>query len=164
MRFRSETWFDPRLEVAQSEIDGRGLFVTEDVDVGETLMVWGGSPYTIAQLSAGEVPAGVSYSEVDDDVILAGPADGLDYFLNHSCDPNSWMGEDLAVIARLHIPARTEVTINYSMVEGEASYRLVGCRCGAADCRGIVTGGDWKLPELRRRYRGHFLPFLERRQ
>ena len=163
MQFRSETWFDPRLEVAQSEIDGRGLFVTDDVEVGETLMIWGGTSYTVEQLVAGEVPAGVSYSEVDDGVLLAGPADGADYFLNHSCDPNVWMGDDLAVIARRPIAAGTEVTIDYALVEGAAGYRLDCCKCGAMECRGIVTGEDWRLPELRQRYRGHFLPFLERR-
>jgi uncharacterized protein len=126
-------------------------------------MIWGGTLYTVGQLLAGEVPAGVSYSEVDDGVLLAGPADGADYFLNHSCDPNVWMGGDLAVVARRPIASGTEVTIDYALVEGEAGYRLDGCRCGAPDCRGVVTGEDWRLPELRERYRGHFLPFLERR-
>ncbi len=50
-------------------------------------MIWGGSVWTRAQLDAGEVPR-CSFSFVDEDVLLAAPADGLDYFVNHSCDPS----------------------------------------------------------------------------
>jgi hypothetical protein len=37
------------------------------------------------------------------------------------------------------------------------------CRCGAANCRKIIRGTDWRLPEVQRVNRGYFSPFVERR-
>jgi hypothetical protein len=109
------------------------------------------------------IPRGVSYSVIEEGLILAAPDGGMDYFLNHGCDPNVWMGDEVTVVARRDIVAGEELLIDYALVQSEPGYRLVDCRCGAVCCRGTVTGDDWRDPVLRRRYRGHFLPFLERR-
>jgi hypothetical protein len=37
------------------------------------------------------------------------------------------------------------------------------CRCSSPLCRGIVTGDDWRRPELVSRYRGHLAPVVARR-
>jgi len=161
--YPARTWFDPRLELRTSPIQGQGLFVTGDVAPDEVLMVWGGTVYSVAQLRAGEVPGGISYSIVDDDVLLAGPEDDLDYYLNHSCDPNVWLADGLRIVARRPIRAGEEITGDYALWESEPEYVLAPCRCGAALCRGRITGQDWTNVELRRRYAGHFLPFLQRR-
>ena len=42
-------------------------------------------------------------------------------------------------------------------------YDQFQCGCGAATCRGKITGEDWRRPELWKRYRGHFTPYLQRR-
>ncbi len=94
--YPERSWFDPRLAVGPSVRHGRGLFVTAPVAAGEALIGWGGTAYTVAQLRAGEVPRGVSYSIVDEDLLLAGPADDLDYFVNHSCDPSVWLASGAA--------------------------------------------------------------------
>ena len=39
----------------------------------------------------------------------------------------------------------------------------VPCACGALDCRGTITGDDWRLPAVRARYAGHFAPFINER-
>ncbi|WP_267900285.1 hypothetical protein [Kribbella turkmenica] len=36
--------------------------------------------------------------------------------------------------------------------------------CGSALCCGVVTGEDWKRPELQARYGGHWIPALLRKQ
>ena len=35
------------------------------------------------------------------------------------------------------------------------------CRCGARRCRRVLTGRDWMIPGLQRRYRGYFSSYLE---
>jgi len=35
------------------------------------------------------------------------------------------------------------------------------CRCGAAACRGVLTGTDWMRPDLRERYSGWFSWWLQ---
>ena len=43
------------------------------------------------------------------------------------------------------------------------TYDEFDCACGALHCRGRISGNDWKLPELQRRYKGYFSPYLQRR-
>ena len=35
--------------------------------------------------------------------------------------------------------------------------------CGTPSCRGLITGGDWKLPELQERYAGFFSSYITRK-
>jgi hypothetical protein len=42
-------------------------------------------------------------------------------------------------------------------------YDEFDCECGAANCRGRISGNDWRRPELWERYAGHFSPYLQRR-
>jgi hypothetical protein len=37
------------------------------------------------------------------------------------------------------------------------------CQCGAVNCRGTITGVDWKKPEIQRKYDGYFSWFIQRR-
>jgi len=160
--YRSETWFDPRLSAGPSHVHNTGLFATDPIEAGETLMIWGGTLYTRAQLDAGEVPP-CSFSFIDDDVLMAAPEDGLDYFVNHSCDPTAWMQDEVTVVARRDIAAGEEITGDYAVWEAGANYVLEPCNCGTNLCRGRITGEDWRRPELQQRYSGHFLPYIERR-
>jgi hypothetical protein len=61
-------------------------------------------------------------------------------FLNHACSPNAaFSGRDL--VARAVIPADAEITIDYNCHESELAEPFA-CRCGGADCVGVVRG--WK--------------------
>lgn len=37
------------------------------------------------------------------------------------------------------------------------------CHCGSPLCRGLITDHDWQLPELQKRYQGHFSPHINDR-
>jgi hypothetical protein len=166
MNYRTETWVDPRLELRSSPIHGRGLFATAPIAAGETVLEWGGTLYTrqqLADIRAGrlKVPT-FSYSFIAEDVLIAAPEDGLDYFVNHSCDPSVWMAGDVTVVALRDIATGDEITGDYAVWEATPDYRMA-CLCGAAGCRGEVTGNDWQRPELQARYRGHFLPYISAR-
>jgi SET domain-containing protein len=161
--FLPETWIDPRVELGESTTHGQGLFANKLIRAGETVIIWGGTPYTEAELRDGKVPRGISYSFIDDGLLLAGPADGLDYYVNHACDPNIWMADQVTVVARRDIQPGEELRGDYAVWESEPEYILTPCACGSSLCRGTVTGNDWQRPELQERYQGHFLPFLNRR-
>jgi uncharacterized protein len=163
MKYPTETWFDDRLEVGPSTVHGQGLHTTASIAQGETLMVWGGIAYAQTDLGTELVPANISYSVVAEGVLLAGPEDGKDYFLNHSCEPNVWMEPELSVVASRAIDAGEELLIDYALVESEDGYLIEACTCVSQQCRGLITGLDWTRAEIQRRYRGHFLPFINAR-
>ena len=39
---------------------------------------------------------------------------------------------------------------------------LLRCHCETYRCRQLVTGDDWRIPQLQRRYAGHWAPAVER--
>jgi uncharacterized protein len=161
--YLSVTWFDPRLALRESPIHGKGLFATDLIRAGEVVMIWGGDVYTRDDLRSGRVPGHTSYSFVTEDLLIAAPGDGLDYFVNHCCDPTVWMRDNVTVIARRDIQPGEEITGDYAVWEGEPNYVLQPCQCGSPMCRGKMTGNDWMLPELQERYEGHFLPYISDR-
>jgi hypothetical protein len=55
-----------------------------------------------------------------------------------------------------------EVTIDYAMVDGDPRDDFE-CLCGSPVCRHTVTGNDWMLPDLQKRYAGYFSPYLKHR-
>jgi SET domain-containing protein len=163
MDYQSEPvtmWFDRRLVMRRSPIHGIGAYATHPIRAGEQLIwVSGGIVYTSEDWRTGKVQLeGEMYNEaqIGDDLFIATPK-ALYYYVNHSCDPNM-----LNHVAWRDIQADEEITTDYAYGEADPNYRLEPCACGSSLCRGRVTGDDWKIPELQRRYRGYFTPHIER--
>jgi hypothetical protein len=84
--------------------------------------------------------------------------------LNHSCDPNVWMSDEVTLIARRDIAAGEELTVDYALFELDESWSGPWrCQCGTPLCRGGFTGREWKDPVLQGRYVGHWHPVIEAR-
>ncbi len=163
MQYRSmpvTMWFDVRLVMRPSPIHGIGVFATHPIQAGTRLMeVSGGVVYTSADWRTGKVLlAAEMYNEgqLDTDLFIATPK-AIDYYVNHSCDPNM-----LSCIAQHDIQEGEEITTDFAYCEASPDYLLEPCACGSALCRGRVTGNDWQIPELQERYQGHFTPYIER--
>lgn len=87
-----------------------------------------------------------------------------DHFLNHGCDANVWMADEVTLVARRLVAAGEELTADYALWELDREWvSPFRCRCGAPECRGVITGRDWEDPELQRRYAAHFHPVLNAR-
>jgi SET domain-containing protein len=170
-------WRDPRIDVKNSSIQGLGMFAKESIQAGDVVIIWGGRIFTAEDISAGKARA-TSISILDDGLYLADevrPAgevghasvaeetDSPDYYLNHSCDPNVWMEDEITLVARCAILPSQELTADYALWEQDPTWKILPCQCGASCCRGKVTGNDWQLPELQQRYQGHFIPYLNKR-
>jgi uncharacterized protein len=41
---------------------------------------------------------------------------------------------------------------------------VMECGCGTAACRGTISGRDWQLPELQRKYGSYFSWYLLHKQ
>jgi hypothetical protein len=54
-----------------------------------------------------------------------------------------------------------EITYDYVLTEADPDWILADkCLCGAKNCRGQVTGNDWKIKELQQQYTNHFFPHV----
>jgi hypothetical protein len=66
-------------------------------------------------------------------------------YLNHSCEPNGGLlirrGQaQIELYALRPLQAGEEVTVDYATFEYETAFMPRHCLCGAASCRGRVTG------------------------
>ncbi len=170
-KYRSTSWYDPRAEVRASPIQGTGVFAKEAILEGEVVVICGGTVMTTAQFQE-YIAIVPSYSamQIGEDehlVELAGSPGTSETGpggMNHSCDSNLWMRDEVTLVARRDIPAGEELTIDYALQSGLPGDVLgEPCRCGSPACRGIITGNDWQLEEVQKRYQGHFSPFLNER-
>ena len=162
-----DVWVDGRLVVRDSGIEGRGLFFTEDVPAGTLVIRMGGrlvSSVELDELIAANISGLAPYVDtitVDDDAHLVLPPGGIVHFGNHSCDPTLWHVGPYELATRRDVRAGDEATMDYGTNSGAAGFEMA-CNCGSVDCRRLVTSRDWQRPELRVRYRGHWVPALQR--
>jgi uncharacterized protein len=79
--------------------------------------------------------------------------------VNHACDPNlGWDGEVL--VALRDVDAGEELLVDYAMSVSDPSWFL-RCHCPSPRCRQMVEGTDWRIPQLQRRYAGHWAPHVQ---
>lgn len=153
----------PKLEIREDKtIEGRGMFAREPIKKGEIITVWGGDVVDRAHFEKLKDHQVRQSAQVEENFYLVSSKPGPGDFINHSCDPNAGLDGQIVVVAMRDIAKGEEVTIDYAMVDGDPKDDFV-CLCGSAICRHTVTGNDWKLPELQKRYAGYFSPFLQHR-
>ncbi len=142
------------------------MFACERINKGEVLVIWGGTLMTEADIKAGRAREH-SIAAIDENCYLAALADedsSPDDFMNHSCDPNVWMNDEVTLVARRDIEAGEELTADYALWEANEDWVMHRkCCCGSRLCRKEITGRDWRLKELQRRYENHFSPFINKR-
>lgn len=162
----STSYLSPKLEArTYPEKGGHGIFVGTAVTQGERLLVWGGDIVTKTQLAALPQPLRAYSIQVEEDLYLAARPDDepepADY-INHSCNPNAGLDGQIVLVALRDIMPGEEICIDYAMCDG-SPYDEFECQCGAANCRGRITGNDWQIPKLQEQYAGFFMPYLQRR-
>lgn len=155
------SWLHPAIEVRDSPIHGRGLFAQEAISEGTVVIEIKGVPIDDAQLRDLTPP----YSSVGlgDGSHLLVQADDPVRFGNHSCDPNLWMDGAVREITRRPIAVGEELTVDYATQTTDRSWTML-CRCGSSLCRLLITGEDWRRPELQLRHGDHWTPELLRRR
>jgi hypothetical protein len=160
------SWFSPKTEKRSSPIQGRGLFAREAISAGEIVAVKGGTIMDSASFAL--VRDAVSPAEVQiEDGFYIAPSNSEEVeanilCLNHSCNPNVGVRGQITLVAMRDIPAGAELTIDYTMTDGDPAERME-CSCGERECRKIITGSDWRLRELQRRYAGYFSRYIHDR-
>ena len=153
----------PKTEVRESKIHGRGLFATVAIAKDEIVAVKGGHIIDRKTLRERITPRlGPVEIQIGEDLFIAPVTDEERelsmLYSNHSCDPNLGIRGEIKFVAMRDIRAGEELTHDWAMTDDD-DYS-VECKCGAANCRKILTGKDWQRPELQKRYAGYFSAYL----
>ncbi len=163
--YKKESWIDPRIEIKDSPT-GKGMFARELIKKDEIIIIWGGKVFTNEEKASGLVRK-YTASRIDEDHWLGSSLDELasqDMHLNHSCDPNIWMTDEVTFVARRDIKSGEQVTADYSTWSIDENWTMdESCRCGSKECRHTITGSDWKLSAVQERYKDHFVPYINER-
>ena len=156
------SYISPKAAVRESPIHGRGLFAVEPIAAGEVVCVKGG--YVFDRETLRSMPGWYRAAEIQvaEDLFIGpveeGEREGSMVFSNHSCEPNVGVRGQVVFVAMRAIEAGEELTHDWATTDDD-DYELE-CRCGAPGCRKLVTGQDWRRPDLQRKYRGYFSSYL----
>jgi len=143
--------------VAASKISGKGSFASRDIRIDEVVNIITGKEYNEKQVDdlirKGKLRIDDDF-QIDDDKFFVGP--GVDYFTNHSCEPNAGVKNTNQIVAIRNIKKDEEITIDYSTISGipknDSNYRndewSMICNCRSKNCRGKI-GYVLSLPKKR---------------
>lgn len=152
-------YVSPKLEVRQTELKDFGLFATAPIEKGELLLIMGGDIINPQQLSQQDHTFSI---QIEENLYICPIGLQKAYRINHSCEPTVGPVGQITFLALRDIAVDEEISYDYAMTDGTA-YDEFECHCGGKHCRGLISGDDWKRPELWERYEGHFSPYLQRR-
>ncbi len=162
------TWASQKLTSDKSDIHGEGVFADQKIAKGEKVMEFGGERISREQAFSGNYRSR-SIWIVDQDLFLALPKTdtqiSLDENLNHSCDANAWLEDEVTLTALREIKPGEEITLDqgtWNFEDSAYTDNKEPCSCGTARCRHILTENDWKIPAVQERYKGHFHPMIQK--
>ena len=157
------SYLSPKTRVGPSRIEGKGLFARRRIRRGEIVAIKGGHVYDARTLARIKPRIAASYIQIADGVFLgartAAEVARNKLYLNHSCAPNVGIRGQVVFVALRDVVAGEELTYDWAMEENSPA--ATRCACGRARCRKRLTGRDWTIPALQRRYRGAFAAYLE---
>jgi len=124
---------------------GRGVFVTRPYAAGEEILVFTGPVI--------DFEASVAKGERECDAYQIMPNRYLDLdapgvFINHSCDPNTGIRDDIRLVALRDLHPGEEIRFDYSTTMDEDHWEME-CRCGSPACRGLIRDFKWLPLELK---------------
>lgn len=158
-------WTSNKIAVKSDRYGGTGNFAIESIRADELITIFGGYVFTLDTYhSLPKELRHICYQVQNDPVLLYGPielnqiSDG-DYF-NHSCSPNAGFLTSIHLVAMRDIDPGEEVTFDYAMCMTN-EFGNMACDCSLPNCRGYITGKDWKIKSLQRNYQGYFQPYIE---
>ena len=163
----AKSWVSPKtIRNQPSGIAGVGFFATQAINKGEVIAIKSGHIIDRAKLDDNRDVIRDSEMQITDDLYLA-PLTQTEcnesmISMNHSCEPNVGVAGDAMFVAIRDIESGSEITFDYAMHRSEPDYSME-CACQKAACRNIITGNDWRIPELQEKYRGYFSWYIQQK-
>lgn len=145
-----------RVRSGNSRIAGRGLFAGEPIARGERIHPVTGSLHHLIVADRNDAMTGPDWIGIGRDLWI--DPDLPVKFLNHNCTPNAAIVGRITVgpdggmdghydlIALADIPRGVEITMDYSLIEGDPLWEMP-CACGSGSCRGTIRSIESLSPE-----------------
>ena len=165
MRYQvpKEDYINPRAEIRASGTKGKGLFAKEKIAAGETVVIRWGDKYT-DKIGAEKADKKLVMQRDEDLFSIEDRQEDDSYFINHSCNGNLWLKDAFTLAAKRDIEKDEEITADYALWEWDKNkISTRECRCWEKNCRKRITGKDYMLKEVQKRYAGHFSPLINKR-
>lgn len=161
-----KSYISEKVKMKKSRI-GKGLFALKNIRTGELIIDFTKGPGKFLKTKYADrlYEKGNDYMiQVDDDLFFAAAnkkeLEDAD-FINHSCDPNCGINDSLKIVSIKNIQKGEEISIDYAMCE--SSDYEIKCQCGKNNCRKTITGNDWKIKELQKKYKGFFSDYIQKK-
>lgn len=156
-----ENVISTKVERRQGALNNIGYFAKDNIKKGEVIFIRGGYLLKKDELFSSSVIN--SYFPVNDDYFLAAKTkeeeENVKLYINHSCNPNVGLHGEITFVAMRDIKKDEELTVDYAFIDNE-DYSFK-CTCGSDNCRGTITGFDWKIKELQNKYYEYFAQYLK---
>lgn len=168
------SWVSSKVSIRHSSIQGQGIYALKKINKGETIVIQSGQivedfkmdypQYSEISEIAFQIENGFHICPVRVDGKYV--ADGV-FSMNHSCDPNCGVQGQITFVAIRTINEGEEITFDYAMTDANYEGMLctpitpMRCACGAENCRKVITGDDWKMADLQKKYQGFFSGYIQ---
>jgi hypothetical protein len=158
-----QSWLNPDSTVGPAGAKGLGIYASRVIPAGTTVAGFGGNVVDREEFDTLDEGLRTHSLQIDDRLYMVSlppyaPAD----LVNHSCEPNCGIVGSCLLVTMTEVQPGEELCFDYAMTDTN-DYDEFVCACGTPSCRGLVTGGDWKLSQLQERYAGFFSSYITRK-
>ena len=157
----AHAYFSPKLDLTKQN----GVFTIGAFKKGEVVALWNGAFTTRLQFAEMPEKNRLYSVQIEEDIFLVpdarGTIDAPDYIM-HSCEPNIGISGQLTLLALRDIGIGEKISVDFATLNS-SEYLEMDCQCGAPNCRKRITKDDWQIPALQEKYKGYFIPYLQRR-
>lgn len=165
------SWVNPKITIKKIGEKGVGSFANAPIAKDETVIIQGGRIMDHKSIDKSDYePFGDHCYQMENDLLMCPveptreKLDGI-CLVNHSCDPTCGLRGQIVMVAISNIQVGEEITFDYAMTDANCqnvTCTEMRCLCGAKNCRGIITGEDWKRKDLQEKYMGYFSLYIKR--
>lgn len=136
-----------RFYIAQCNF-GRGLFAKKAIKKGEEIFKFTGKTISFKQTLEREDNFGDPL-QIDKDLYLN--LEEPVRFINHSCNPNTGIKDNVILIAFDYIQKGEEIYFDYSTTMDEDHW-VMQCKCGNTNCRNTIRDFKYLPAQIKQKY------------
>ncbi|MEK6937339.1 MAG: SET domain-containing protein-lysine N-methyltransferase [Nanoarchaeota archaeon] len=157
-------WITSKAKSFNSPVNGKGVIATSSIKKGEIVMVIGGIIVPREGiLKYREILGHIGIQIADNFWIVPTTRTELEETgcPNHSCSPNIGFDGPITYVALRDIKIGEEIFLDYAFME--TYFEQFDCKCGNKNCRKMIKPTDWQIPELQKRYKQYFSPYIKKK-